>query len=182
MAINRDKFCSNIHGGSSELYIFEYQKYKRSDVKIVDNYLTSFPYSVIYNLNALNITFTETVDSEDGGTTFSQSGGFQLNKITPTDDYKKFVDKDWRIILKDNNGYYRILGLETGLKLKYTKENGGGLNEFNGFKFTFSTKEENTAPFLSDLSMFFIDNLPLIGTENNDFIGTNNNEIIEAYI
>ena len=147
---------------------------------MIDNYLTLFPYSVIYDLNSLNITFTETVDLEDGGVIFSQSGGFQLNKIRPTDDYKKFVNKDWRIILRDNNGYLRLIGLETGLKLKYTKENGGGLNEFNGFKFSFSTKEENTAPFLSDLSMFFVDNVPFIGTENGDFIVNENNKLIQV--
>ena len=182
MAINRDKTCSNVHGGNSELYIFEYQKYKRSDVKVVDNYLTSFPYSTIYNLNSLLISFSEPVTSEDGGTVFTQSGSFQLNKITPNDNYKKFVDKDWRIIIKDNNGYYRFLGLENGLKIKYNKENGGGLNEFNGFKFSYEGKEENTAPFLNDLSMFFVDNLPFLGTENNDFIATDNNEIIEVNI
>ena len=165
MAINREKLCSNIHGGNSELYIFEYKKYKRSVVKVVDNYLTLFPYSVIYDLNSLNITFTETVDLEDGGVTFSQSGGFQLNKIRPTDDYKKFVNKDWRIILRDNNGYLRLIGLETGLKLKYTKENGGNLNEFNGFKFSFDTKEENTAPFLNDLSNFDINGVSALQTE-----------------
>ena len=166
MAISRDIECDNIHGGIAEFYIFEYVKYARSQVTVENNYLTLFPFVAIYNLNSIEQTFTETVDSEDGGTTFTQSGGFQLNKILPTDNYKQFVDRDWRIIIKDNNGFYRLIGLETGLKLKHTKETGSAIGQFNGFKFTFDTKEENTAPYLNDLSGFIVIETPTIGLQH----------------
>jgi hypothetical protein len=167
---SREEKFSDSHGGSSDLYIFKYVDYARSLIKVTNNILIAFPYSVIYNLNALNITFTEAIDEEDGGVSYTQSGGFQLNKTLSTDNFKNFVAKDWRIITKDNNGNYRLIGLETGLKLKGTKETGGNLNEFNGFKFTFDTKEENTSPFLTDLNIFNI--MPIEGLLFTD--GNNN--------
>ena len=157
MSIERDEQCADNHGGIEGLYIFEYVKYSRSQIEVTNNILVNFPFSVIYNLNALNVSFSESVDEEDGGVAYSQSGGFDLSKILNTDNYKIFAEKDWRIIIKDNNGYYRLLGLHTGLKIKFTKEQGTGLGDFNGFKFTFETKEENTAPFLNDLSGFLTD-------------------------
>lgn len=156
LAINRTDKCTDNHGGISELYIFEYKDIARSQIKVSDNILVTFPYSIIYNLNANLINFTEQVDEQEGGVVYSQSGSFQLKKVLSTDNYKTFAEKDWRIILKDNNGFYRFLGLETGLKIKFTKELGNSLNDFNGFKFSFETKEENTAPYLNDLSLFEI--------------------------
>ena len=156
MAINRTEKCTNNYGGVADLYILEYKDYARSKIKITDNYLVTFPFSVIYDLNALQVNFTESPTMEDGGVSFAQSGAFQLNKILPSDSFKSFIEKDWCIIIKDNNGFFRFLGLETGLKIKYTKEIGTNLADFNGFKFSFETKEENSAPFLSDLSNYDI--------------------------
>ena len=156
----RDDFTNN-YGGISEMYVLEYKDYARSKIKIVNNFLVDFPFSVIYDLGALQVNFTESPTLEDGGVSFAQSGSFQLNKIMSTDNFRLFLDKNWRFIIKDNNGNYRFLGLETGLKIKYTKEVGTNLADFNGFKFSFETKEEDSAPFLIDLSNFDIN-----GTES----------------
>jgi hypothetical protein len=181
LAIKRDLKCTDNVGGNSKLYIFEFRKYARSLVKVTDNILVNFPYSVIYDLNSLNIAFSENIDEEDGGVVYSQSGSFQINKILSSDNYKQFAAKDWRIITKDNNGNYRLVGLETGLKLKFTKENGSNLADFSGFNFSFETKEENTAPFLTDLNGFSIDEFPLLTDGLDNIIqdgSTNNIEII----
>ena len=156
MAVNRESQCNNNVGGASELYIFEYVNYTRSQITVTNNILVDFPMSTVYSINANEISFTENIDEEDGGVVYSQSGNFQLKKNLPTDNYKNFASIDWRVIIKDNNGYYRLIGLETGVKIKFTKEIGTNLADFNGFKFTFETKEENTAPFLNDLTQFEI--------------------------
>tara|TARA_R110000850_G_scaffold171880_1_gene297203 strand:+ start:782 stop:1330 length:549 start_codon:yes stop_codon:yes gene_type:complete len=182
LAINRDALCTDNVGGSSDIYIFEYVKYARSLIKVTDNILVTFPYSVVHDLNALQIGFSEKVDEEDGGVTYSQSGNFDLIRVLPTDSYKDFAAKDWRIIIKDNNGNYRLIGLDTGVKLKFSKENGTNLSDFNGFKFTFETKEENTAPFMSNLTGFFINEYPNLGDENGNEIIDNNNNNIQAKI
>lgn len=154
MEINRIEQCTNNHGGVSELYIFEYVNHARYLVNVTNNILNKFPDTTIYSLNANQVSFSENADTEDGGSVYSQNGSFQLKKVLPTDNYKVFLEKDWSIIVKDNNGFYRLIGLETGLKIKFNKEIGTNLNDFNGFKFSFDTKEENTAPFLNDLEGF----------------------------
>lgn len=165
MEINRTEKCNNNFGGVSDLYIFKYVDYARSQIKVTNNILTTFPYSVIYDLNALQVSFSENVEEEDGGVIYAQSGAFQLNKILNTDNYKKFVSQDWRIIIKDNNNNYRLIGLENGIKIKFTKEVGTNLADFNGFKFSFQTKEENTAPFFNDLTNFDINGTFALQTE-----------------
>tara|TARA_R110000822_G_scaffold30374_3_gene88536 strand:- start:2128 stop:2640 length:513 start_codon:yes stop_codon:yes gene_type:complete len=156
LAITKREDCTNNYGGISELYVFEYEDYARSQIKIVNNFLVTFPFSYIYDLGALQVDFTESATQEDGGVSFDQSGTYKLNKIMSTDNFRLFLNKDWRIIIKDNNGNYRFLGLETGLKIKYTKETGSNLSDFNGFKFSFETKEADSAPFLTDLSNYNI--------------------------
>jgi len=182
LAISRDKQCDNNYGGISEIYVFEFNKIPRSQIKVVDNILTLFPYTIIYNLNANQVNFSEPVDEEGGGVVYTQSGSFQLKKILNTDNYKQFVAKDWRIIIKDNNGYYRLIGLETGVKIKFTKDTGTNLADFNGFKFSFETKEENTAPFLNNLNGFSINDFPLWVDDNIDFIVDTNDNKIEVII
>ena len=165
MAIDRTEKCTDNHGGVSDLYIFEYVNYSRSQIKVTDNFLVTFPFSVIYDLNALQVNFTETPTMEDGGVSFTQSGSFQLNKILSTDNFKSFIEKEWRIIIRDNNDNLRLIGLNTGLKIKYTKETGTNLADFNGFKFNFETKEANSAPFITDLSNYDINGVEALQQE-----------------
>ena len=138
MAINevRKLECNdNVGGNKNTVYIFPYTKIPRQNISVVDNILTAFPFTTVYDLSALNVNFTESVDAEDGGVTYSQSGSFDLNKIKSTDNFKYLVRQDYRAIVQDNNGNYRLLGLETGLKFKFSKEIGTNLADFNGFKF-----------------------------------------------
>ena len=94
--VSRDKQCTDVHGGVYKVYAFEYEKYSRSEIIVSDNYITTFPTKIIQDLNALNISFSENADIEDGGAVYSQSLSFQLNKITPDDNYIDFLNKDYR--------------------------------------------------------------------------------------
>lgn len=153
MDYTRSKKCDNNQGGSNELYIFPFQKYSRSQITVVDNMLVKFPYNEIFNLNANNISFDEEC-KEDGDVYYEQKVSFQLKKILQEDNFKGLSSKDFRIVIKDNNGNYRLLGLYTGLSGSFTKSVGVNRVDFNGYSFNFETKEENTAPFLNGLSLF----------------------------
>ena len=177
MAINRNKQCLNNYSGISAIYAFKYVKYKRSDMNVSSNILTKFPYSVVYDLNAINISFKEDIEHSEGGTVFSQSLSFDLLSVLETDDYSEFCNNDWRFIIKTNNNKYKLIGYKTGMIGKYSKDEGNGLNSFSGFKFNFSTKEQQTAPFLVDLTGFYIDEYPFLsdGLGNTIQDGNNNN-------
>ena len=131
-------------------------------------------------MNGNSITFKEDVEHDDGGVSYSQKTTFKINKITIKDNYKKFAQQDYRIIIRDNNSNYRMLGLYTGMIGKYTKETGTNRSDFNGFDFSFETKEENSAPFLKDLSFFNV--MPIEGLfiqdGSNNLLQDGNNKII----
>lgn len=156
MDYSRAKQCDNSQGGSSELYLFPFIEYSENQIKVVDNHLIEFPLNIIYSLGAVNISFDEDVTEF-----YEQKTSFQVNKILATDYFKEYSSQDYRIILKDNNSNYRLLGLHTGMQGKFTKSTGTNRADFNGYNFTFDTKEENTAPFLTDLSLFNI--MPIEG-------------------
>ena len=153
MDYSRDKKCDDSQGGSSELYVFPFVKYSRSQVEVVDNVLIEFPYSDIYRVYCSNISFDEEC-KEDSDVYYEQKVSYELNKVLPSDKMKDLASIDFRIIIKDNNNRYRLLGLYTGLSGTFTKSTGTNRADFNGFSFSFSTKEENTAPFLNSLDLF----------------------------
>ncbi len=179
MDYSREVVCNNSQGGVEKVYLFPYVDYFDSDIIVENNILTYFPASVIYDMNAININYT-IPSSEDSDITYTETVTFQIKKLLETDDFIKFINKDFRIIVKDNNGKLRVFGLKTGMVGNYTQDVGTNRVDFNGYSFTFTTKEEQSAPYLSNMDMFFVDNLPFIGDENGNFIGNENNEIIEV--
>lgn len=169
MDYSRPRECVNSVGGNSELYIFPFVKYNRSQITVLDNLLTLFPYNIIYKIGSVDVSFTENIDEEEGGVSFTQSVTYQVNKILQQDDFKSLASIDYRVIAKDRNSNYRLVGLYTGLKGKYTKQTGVNRQDNNGYNFTFETKEENTAPFLTDLSFFNV--MPVEGLLIEDGMG-----------
>ena len=164
----------NSQGGAKQLYVFPYIEISESNITIADNFLTSFPVSIIYDLNASDITFEESVSEF-----YEQKVSFKLKKLLAADQLKDLAKKDFRIIIKDNNSDLRLLGLYTGLEGKFTKSIGASRSAFNGYNFNFETKEEQTAPFISTstFSTFFLNYNNLFefqvttsnaGTSNND--------------
>jgi len=145
----------NSQGGANQLYVLPYVEISESNITIADNFLTTFPQSTIYDLNASDISFEESVSEF-----YEQKVSFKLKKLLAADQLKDLAKKDFRIIIKDNNSNYRLLGLYTGLEGKFTKSIGTNRSDFNGYNFNFETKEEQTAPFIStsNFSAFFTNN------------------------
>ena len=149
MDYTRLSSIDNSQGGISRLFMFPFVNYSQSVITVVDNFLTVFPSSNIYELKAFSISFDEDVSDS-----YEQKLSFQLKKLLPTDNFKELANSDWRFIIKDNNGYFRMLGLYTGLQGTFTKSTGTNRSDFNGYNFSFDTKEIISAPFLTDLSNF----------------------------
>ncbi len=152
MDYSRARECDNSQGGSELIYILPFVKYTQSEITVVSNYLIAFPATTIYQIGTNNISFDEDVSEF-----YEQKLGFQINRILDTDIFKNLANIDFRFILKDNNNNLRMLGLFTGMQGKFTKTTGTNRADFNGYNFTYDTKEENTAPFLTDLSAFSIE-------------------------
>lgn len=158
MDYSRDIQCNNIQGGASKLYVLPYVDYLDSQISIENNILTLFPYSVIYDLNAFNITYSNDV-KQDVDNLCDISISFQLKKLNESDIFIEYIKRDYRIIIKDNNNKIRIFGLFNGLTVGYKEDIGSNKNEFNGYSFTFQGKEEFIPPYLLNLDNFDINGL-----------------------
>ena len=179
MDYSRDRECDNLQGGVNKVYIFPFVKYLRSEITVTNNILVSFPYNIIYDMNATNINFTIDV-KEDNDIVFDEKVSFQLRKLNEIDKFKQIVGQDYRVIAKDNNGKLRLLGLYNGMKGSYNENVGTNRSDFNGYSFNFENKESESAPYLTDLSIFNI--MPIDGLLFNDGNGNlivdgNNNNI-----
>lgn len=152
--------CKNSLGGLSKIWLMPYVKYSRSQIVVNGNILTSFPQTLIYEFYSNGSpNFSETNEQDNGGKFYSQSIDLELNKVH---NIEKLLKKDFRIITKDNNGIYRILGLYKGLEAESLNyKSGGGKSEFNGYSISFTGKEEKPS--------FFIDDLEDTGFFNGEF-------------
>ena len=143
--------CKNSLGGINKIWLTRYVKYNRSKIITNDNYLISFPSTIIYEFKSLqNPTFTETVEFSDGGDFYNQTVSLVFSKKDAKNlRYLKCLD--FRIIVQDNNGVLHIFGLNTGLSItgiNYTT--GGNKNDLNGIKIDFTGQEEHSAYFISN--------------------------------
>lgn len=153
--------CKDSQGGIKHLWLFPYVQYNRSQIIVEDKVLVTFPTTDIFEVNPLTITQSEKQEEDAGGKYWNQSIGFTITKFDF--EFQKLLNKDYRIIVQDNNGKYIIYGLYKGLecsKIDYTS--GSGKSDSNGMSFTFDGKEEK--------SSFFIDNLADAGFEGIGYL------------
>jgi hypothetical protein len=167
--------CKDNLGGVRKLYLFPFVKYLRSQIITDGEYLTSFPTTTIFEFETNVISFNEPMQENEGGKFYNQNLEFSL---IGTDDFfelQKLVKKDYRIIIQDRNGHYKILGLYNGLECtNFNYNTGGGKSELNGFNFSFEGQEIRSSLFIEDLedAGFIIDSLvpKYLLQENGDFI------------
>jgi len=142
--------CKDSQGGIKHLWLFPYVQYSRSQIIVEDKVLVTFPPTEIFEVNPLTITQSEKQEEDAGGKYWNQSIGFTISKFDY--EFQKLLNKDYRIIVQDNNGKYIIYGLYKGLecsKIDYTS--GSAKADSNGMSFTFDGKEEKSSFFIDDL-------------------------------
>ncbi len=159
--------CKDSIGGVNKIWLLKYIKYRRSQIVTDGNYLVSFPDSFIYQFDSLESpNFSETQQTDNGGKFFDQSISLAFN-TTDFFDVEEYESLFFRILVKDQNGVFRILGLYNGMEssnISYTT--GGAKNERNGIKIDFNGREEKAAFFITNLDdAGFIDN----GTDETFF-------------
>jgi hypothetical protein len=145
--------CKDSIGGLNEVYLFPFVKYSRSQIITNGINLVTFPNTLIYRYHFLGDTgFNESTEVDAGGKLFNQTISLTFQSSNDFVEMQKLLKQDYRIIIKDKNGNYRILGLFNGCianDLRYTT--GSGKSDLNGFTISFEAKEEKTAHFINDL-------------------------------
>lgn len=141
-------------GGIKKVYLFPFVKLKRSQIYTSGVYLNNFPITSIYSFDVVNKSFTENSNADAAGLYYDQNLSFDVPVTSASYEIHLLAKRDYRAIILDNVGNYRILGLYNGLEINVTNESGTDKASLNGYKVTLKGKEENQAYFLSDLSLF----------------------------
>tara|TARA_R110001632_G_scaffold48583_1_gene122401 strand:+ start:654 stop:1136 length:483 start_codon:yes stop_codon:yes gene_type:complete len=150
------RICKDLQGGIDKVYLFPYVKYSRSQIVLVNQIVTSFPASNVFDWVVINPTFNETTSIEGGDVSWSQSLSFEIPKMYSTQQPYKLVEQYYRAIYVDRLGNIRILGLYNGLDSQITQESGSDKASLNGYKITMTGKEDNQAYYLANLNDFTI--------------------------
>ena len=148
---NIEKQLKNLQGGVDKVYLFPYVKYSRSQIVLDNQYLDSFPSTTIYNVHSFTVNYSENTEVEGGDIAWNQNFTIEIPKTDVGSEVYKFVKQDFRAVYIDRIGNIRILGLFNGLEAVVTNETGADKTGFNGYKVTFTGKEDNQAYYLRDL-------------------------------
>ena len=141
-------------GGIDKLYIFPFVKLNRSSIYTDGVYLESFPITEIYEFDVVGKSFKESSNLDAAGVYWDQDISFNIPITTPSSEVYKLVKSDYRAIILDRLGNYRILGLYNGMEAEVTNDSGTEKSSLNGYSVKLKGKEENQAYFLNDLSLF----------------------------
>tara|TARA_R110000803_G_scaffold15730_1_gene43369 strand:- start:30 stop:1304 length:1275 start_codon:yes stop_codon:yes gene_type:complete len=147
--------CKTYQGGIDKVYLFPFVKYSRSQIETDGVYLNEFPVTEVFDFDVVNESYTESSNNDSGGVYYSQNLSFDIPVTTSQSEAYKLVKRDYRAIILDRVGNYRILGLYNGLEATLTNSTGSNKNSLNGYKITLKGKEENQAYFLTNFSTGF---------------------------
>lgn len=163
--------CKDSIGGVSKVWICKYQKYSRSQIVTDGNILVSFPDSFLHSFESLEIpNATETQETGEGGKFYNQSISLVFSGADKT-QLELLNYLEYRILILDNNGVYRIYGMYNGLESSgLTYETGGAKNSFNGFRITFTGKEDKKSLFVNNPFNYLL-------LQNNDYFIFQNTDL-----
>ena len=150
----RVRQCKGL-GGVSEVYIFPYDD--NAVLSIEGTTLVNIsPVQNIYRFHGSNSGLTETHNEDAGGTFKEQAISFTFPVIKANTELPRLLKKDYWVIVKDRNGFYRFLGAENGGSFNnLSQQTGGAHADLSGYTIDYSAKEQNTALF-TDLTGFEI--------------------------
>ena len=165
----RNTVCKDSQGGVSNVWLFKYVKYNRSQIVIQNSELISFPESDIYEFEFIGDTgFNENIVEEDGGKYYQISFDIQIDGYT---NPKKFLDFDYRAVALDRLGNFRLLGVYNGLTSpSVNKTTGSSKSDFNGLKLTFEGRELIESPYFYDIEVITGVQIGYLLQENGDYL------------
>jgi len=170
--------CKDSLGGIKFVWLCKYYKYSRSQIITSGNVLVSFPTTFVYKFESLQgVAINENQEQNEGGKFYNQSISLTFSG-SAIRELPLLNTLEYRIITLDNNGIYKVLGLYNGLESGgITYETGSSKNNLNGFKITFTGKEEKESFFMSDpFDIGFIEATYYFLLQNNDFFILQNDD------
>lgn len=175
---NYNRKCKDSIGGVKAVWLLTWQHYNRSQIVTNGNILVSFPESFVYKFESLTIpNADEKMNENEGGKYYEQTISLTIQTNSKR-EFDKLLNKDYRALILDNNGLYRIFGLYNGMECdKIDFKTGGAKADLNGYNFTLTAKEEKQSVFILDpFDNGFIEDTFYILAQNSDIITSQNND------
>lgn len=173
--------CRDNVGGIKCVYLMKYIKYPHSLISGFRNSeVTNFPTTTVYKYDTVNARFSESINDDDEGVSYSQSLTFSLLKtdLQTTVELNAIKDLEFRYLVEYNAGYLKIGGLINGASIdSFSIDGGGSKSDFTGYNITMTSEEEYASSFIS-LDLFnlsgdnyiFEDLVNFIFEDGNNFI------------
>lgn len=177
----RGRVCKAL-GGLNEIYIFPYVQYLDSQIVQSGMVLSSFPATTIYRFYSIaDPNFTERTNETPGGKQYDMGLTLTFPVLDSTNEFQKLLKKDYRMIVQNNNGLYRLLGAyKGGVFNNLNEQTGGSRAELSGYTIDYEASEELPALYISSLSGagFTVSPDDFLLLEDGEFILLEENEFI----
>ncbi len=152
----RDRYCKDSISGVKEIWLTPFVSYPRYQIITDGVFLIEMPPTSFHQyVQADDANFSEPQQENEGGKFYQQNLTFALPMILDGADayaMNNLVFRDFRVLIKDRNDNYRILGLYNGITVESIAQvTGGGKADFNGYNIIMKGEEENAAHFITDL-------------------------------
>ena len=144
--------CRDNVGGVKAIYLAKYEYYPNASIVRNGQQVTSFPSTTLFKYETENANFSETINNDENGVSYSQSLEFTLTKsdLITTLELDRAQRIDLRFVVEFNDGSFRFGGLYHGAKIeRYTIESGSSKASLNGYNITITSEEEISAPFVN---------------------------------
>ena len=148
---NVNRGLKNLYGGVNKVYLFPYTKHSRSQIVLDGQFLESFPTTTVFDWHSVSTNFTESTSISSSNVEWGQNLTIEIPKTGASSEVYKLVRQYYRAIIIDRIGNIRILGLYNGLEAQVSNTTAQDYSGQNGYKITFTGKEDNQAYYLSDL-------------------------------
>ena len=184
LTTGRSRKCKAL-GGLSEIYIFPYVQYSNSQIVTSGLTLTSFPATTIYRFFIESTDFSNPGQEDAGGKFYKENISLTFPIISILNEFEKLLKKDHRMIVRDRNGLYRLLGAYIGGVFNNLRQTtGGSHSELTGYTIDYEATEEQPALFigntLADLTSagFTVSADNFLITESGELVLTEDNQEI----
>jgi len=174
IANGREIPCLNAKPGVDRFYLIPRTELGKDAFTITDGQVTAVDASITeifkYDMrgndeNVININKEETGRST-GATTYNEEFIAKLGTVDreTSQELDKVARATPNVVVKDNHGNYRLLGLSEGSYLNIQETSGGAKTDFNGYTLTFTSTEFEPAPFVDEATVTALEGL--VSTNN----------------
>ena len=101
LANGRNRKCKSNLGGVKLIYLFPFIKYSRSQIVRDGLELVTFPSTLIYAFEGVNLSFTDSQSTEGGGKFYTENLNADFIGLETNTQLQKLIDNDYRVIIKD---------------------------------------------------------------------------------